>query len=126
MSRNDNIKFLENKKQGFKRTNSSNKYRSEMTTQPKNNNLDYLIDPTLRSINRLFVLSFRNGNNDATRGSFDKYYMSLVEIKDFNALIDTKPFNNQPVKRNKKRMKSLSTCREMITIQQDLLDISDH
>ena len=73
LSRNDNIKFLENKKQGFKRTNSSNKYRSEMTTQPKNNNLDYLIDPTLRNINRLFVLSFRNGNNDATRGSFDKY-----------------------------------------------------
>ena len=31
----DNIKFLENIKQGFKRTISWNKYRSEITTQPK-------------------------------------------------------------------------------------------
>ena len=26
------------------------------------------------------------------------YYMPLVEIKDFDALIDNKPFFNQPVK----------------------------
>ena len=89
---NDNIKFLENIKQGYKRTISWNKYRSEITTQPKNNNLDYLIDPTFRSINRLFVLSFKNGNNDPTRDSFNKYCMALVEIKDFNALIDRKSF----------------------------------
>ena len=50
-------------------------YRSEITTQTKNNNLDYLIDPTFADINRLFVLSFKNGDNDATRNSFDKYYM---------------------------------------------------
>ena len=56
LSINDNIKFLENIKQGFKRTISWNKYRSEITTYPKNNNLDYLIDPTFRNINRLFVL----------------------------------------------------------------------
>ena len=35
LSINDNIKFLENIKQGFKRTISWNKYRSEITTQPK-------------------------------------------------------------------------------------------
>ena len=40
----------------------------------------------------MFVLSFKNGNNDPTRDPFDKYYMPLVEIKDFNALIDNKPF----------------------------------
>ena len=50
-------------------------YRSEITTQTKNNNLDYLIDPTFANINRLFVLSFKNGDNDPTRNSFDKYYM---------------------------------------------------
>ena len=53
---NDNMKFLENVKQVLKRTISWNKYRSEITTQPKNNNLDYLTDPTLRNVNRLFVL----------------------------------------------------------------------
>ena len=35
LSINGNIKFLENIKQGFKRTISWNNYRSEITTQPK-------------------------------------------------------------------------------------------
>ena len=98
LSINDNIKFLENIKQGFKRTISWSKYRSEITIQPKNNNLDYRIDPKFRNINRLLVLSFKNGNDDPMRLSFDKYCMPLVEIKDFNALIDNKPFFDQLVK----------------------------
>ena len=93
----DNIKFLEDLKQGFKRTISWNKYRSEITTQT-NKNLDYLIDLTFRNINRWFVISFRKGNNDPTRNYFNKYYMLLVGIKDFNALIDHKPFFEQLVK----------------------------
>ena len=46
----------------------------------------------------MFVVSFKNSNNDLTRDSCDKYYMPLVEIKDFDALIDNKPFFYQPVK----------------------------
>ena len=44
----------------------------------------------------------KSGNDDLTRDSFDKYYMPLVEIKDFNALIDNKPFFDQPVKNKQK------------------------
>ena len=80
LSINDNIKFLESIKLGFKRTTFWNKYKSKITTQPKVNNLDYMIDPTFRNITRLFVLSFKNGNDDPT-DSFDKYYMPLVKIK---------------------------------------------
>ena len=47
LSINDNIKFLENVKQGLKRTISWNKYRSEVTTQTINNNLDYLMNARL-------------------------------------------------------------------------------
>ena len=94
---NNNIKLLENIKPRSKRTISWNKYRSEITTQPKNNNLDYLIDPIFRNIHRLFVLSFKNGDDGLTRDLFDKYYMPLLEIKDFNSLIDNKPFFDQPV-----------------------------
>ena len=75
-STNDNIKFLENVLQGFKRTISSNKYQSEIVTQTKDNNLDYLIDPTCSNINRLFVLSFKNGNDDSTIDCFDDYKCS--------------------------------------------------
>ena len=62
LSSNDNLKFLEKIKQGFKITISWNKCRSEITTQPKKNNLHYLIDLTFRNINRLFVLAFKKGN----------------------------------------------------------------
>ena len=96
---NYNIKFLENIKQGFKRTISWNNFRSEITTQPKKNNMDYLIDSTFVNINKLFALSLKNSNDDPTRDSFDEYYMPSVEIKDFNALIDNKQFFDQAVKK---------------------------
>ena len=77
--------------------------------------MDYLIDLTFRNINRLFVLSFKNGNDDPTRYSLDKYYMPLVEIKEFNALIDNNQFFDLPVKkRSRKPMKNLSKCQEIM------------
>ena len=44
--------------------------------------------------------------------------MPLVEIKDFNALIDNKPIFDQ-LKTNKKRMKNVM-CQKVITIQQEI------
>ena len=58
-----------------------------------------MIDPTWRDINRLFVLSIKNGDNDCARNCFNKYYMPLVEIKDFNALDGNEPFFDQPLKK---------------------------
>ena len=46
LSKENDIKLLEQLKLGFKRTIKWNKYRSQMTIQPKNRNLNYLIDPT--------------------------------------------------------------------------------
>ena len=66
-----------------------------MSNQTKNNNLNYLIDPIFTNVNRLFVLSFENKDD---RTSFSKYYVIKVEIKDFNVLIDGKPFFEIPVK----------------------------
>ena len=56
LSINDNIEFLENIKQEFKRRIFWDKYRSEIATQTENNNFDYLLDPTFSNFNRLFVL----------------------------------------------------------------------
>ena len=91
---NDN-KHLQQLKTGFQRTIKWNKYRSEMSNQTKNNNLNYLIDPTFTNVNRSFVLTFKN---EGDRTSFSKYYASKVEIKDFNVLIDGKPFFEIPTK----------------------------
>ena len=62
-------KPLEQLKPGFKRIIKWNKYRSEITNQTKNNNLNYLIDPKFTKLNRLFVSSFENEND---RTSFSK------------------------------------------------------
>ena len=67
-----------------------------MSNQDKNNNLNYLIDPTFTKVNSLFVLSFENEEN---RTCFGEYYTPTVEIKDFNILIDEKSFFEIPVKK---------------------------
>ena len=59
---------------------SWNKNRSKMQHNPqsKSNNLNYMIDPTLMNINRLFVFSFKIRDDYPTRNSCDKYYMPLA------------------------------------------------
>ena len=49
LSNKNDTKPLEQLKSGFKRTIKWNKYRSQITVQPQNNNLNYLIDPTFAS-----------------------------------------------------------------------------
>ena len=68
---------------------------SQMSNQTANNNLNYLIDPTFNNVNRLFVLSFEN---EEDRTSFSNYYLPKAEIKDYNVMIDGKPFFEIPVK----------------------------
>ena len=68
LSINNNIKFLEKFKRGFKKAALWRQYRSQITTQQQqqhnSNNLDYLIDAAFRNIYRLFVLSFKDSNDD--------------------------------------------------------------
>ena len=52
------------------------------------------------------------------RDSFDKYYMSLVKIKDFNALIDSKLFFDQPVKNKQEAYEKPIEISGNMTIQQ--------
>ena len=98
LSKENDIKLLEQLKSGFKRTIKWNKYRSQMTIEPQNNNLNYLIDPTFTNVNRLFVLSFSRNTNTDSRYSYSNYYAPKVEVKDFNVLIDGKSFSDFPVK----------------------------
>ena len=102
LSKENDTMLLENLKSGFKKTIKWNKYRSQMTIQNNNNNLNYLIDPTFTSVNTLFVLSFESieGNNVKKdyRDSFSHYYVPNIQIKDYNVLIDGKSFFNLSVK----------------------------
>ena len=70
LSKENDRKLLEQLKTGFKRTLKWNKYRSQITIQPQNNNLNYLIDTTFTNFNRLFVLSFTRDKAGDNRDSF--------------------------------------------------------
>ena len=53
---NDN-KLLEQLETGFKRIIKWDKYRSETSNHPKNNNLNYLIHPIFTNVNSPFIVS---------------------------------------------------------------------
>ena len=46
----------------------------------------------------MFVLLFKNSDDDPTKNSFEEYYMPFIEIKTFNGLVENKPYFNQSVK----------------------------
>ena len=102
LSAENNNKLLEQLKSGFKRSIKWNKYMSQMSNQNKNNNLNYLIDPTVSNVNRFFVLSFENEDD---RTSYYKYYMPSVKIKDYNVLIDGNAFFELPVKKYRRNLR---------------------
>ena len=89
LSKDDEIKLLTNLKSGFKREIIWNKYRSQMTTEAINNNLNILIDPTFTNVNRLFVLAYQNADD---RQLFSQFYLPNVMVKDYNVIIDKLAF----------------------------------
>ena len=95
LSKDDEIKLLTNLKSRFKREIIWNKYRSQMTTEAINNNLNILIDPTFTNVNRLFVLAYQNVDD---RQSYDEFYLPKVMIKGYNVIIDKLAFFDLPIK----------------------------
>ena len=91
----DEIKLLTNLKSLFTREIIWNKYRSQMTTEAIDNNLNILIDPTFTNVNRLFVLAYQNVDD---RQSFSQFYLPRVMVKDFNVIIDKLAFFDLPIK----------------------------
>ena len=95
LSKDDEIKLLTNLKSGFKREIIWNKYRSQMTAEAINNNLNILIDPTFTNVNRLFVLAYQNADDIQ---SFSQFYLPNVMVQDYNVIIDKLAFFDLPIK----------------------------
>ena len=129
LSKENEIKLLEQLKSGFKRTIKWKKYRSQMSIQSNNNNLNYLIDLILTNVNRLFVLLFKrteeNNVKKDYRDSFSYYYVPNVEIKDFNVLINGKSFFDLPVKNKEEAYeKFIDMCNNNDYTTGNLLDFA--
>ena len=98
LSAQENTKFLQQLKSGFKTVINWNKYLSKPELLAQNPNLNHLVEPSFQGVNRLFVLAFEN---DDDRISDDEYYLPTVEIKDYNIVINGENFFDQPIKNNK-------------------------
>ena len=98
LSTQENTKFFQQLKSGFKRVINWNKYLSKPESLAQNPNLNHLVEPSFQGVNRLFVLAFEN---DDDRTSSDECYLPIVEIKDYNIMINGENFFDQPIKNNK-------------------------
>ena len=98
LSTQENTKFLQQLKSGFKRVINWNKYLSKPELLAQNPNLNHLVERSFQGVNRLFVLAFENDDN---RTSDEQYYLPTVEIKDYNIMINGENFFDQPIKNNK-------------------------
>ena len=97
----------------LKRTVNQNKCQSKLTDQEQNRYFEYLINPSFRRVNRLFVLLFENRTD---RKVHTKYYIPKVEIKDFNVIDDGKNVFDKPIKN------ALETCDNIRKIATDQID----
>ena len=71
----ENTKFLQQLKSGFKRVINWNKYLSKPELLAQNPNLNHLVEPSFQGVNRLFLLAFENDND---RTSDDEYYLPTL------------------------------------------------
>ena len=90
LSTQENTKFFQQLKSGFKRV------KPELLAQ--NPNLNHLVEPGFQGVNRPFVLAFEGDNN---RTAHNSYYLPTVEIKGCNIMINGENFFDQPIKNNK-------------------------
>ena len=54
-----------------------------------------MIDPSFQEVNRLFVLSFENEDDQE---SYSKYYLPTIKIRDYNVTIDERNYFDWPIK----------------------------
>ena len=113
LSTQNNARLLEQLKSCFKRTINWNKCKAKVSTDNVNQYLDYLIDPSLQGVNRLFVLPFEN---KAQKTSDKRYYIPTREIKSCNVMIDEQNFLYQPIRNN---LITYDNIRKVLTSQGD-------
>ena len=98
LSTQENTKFLQQLKSGFKRVINWNKFLSKSGLLAQNPNFNHLVQPSFQGVNRLFVLAFEG---DAQRTPHEAYYLPNVEIKNYNIMINGENIFDRPIKNNK-------------------------
>ena len=124
LSTKENENLIKQLDGGFKRSVDWNEYKSKIETKAADNNnvTRFTLDASFQGVNRLFILAFGNtkndNNNKVERDSHRKYFLSRVNITNYNVLIDGRIFMiNQLMIKSKSIMKleKLREEKEIIT-----------
>ena len=88
--------------EGFKRSVYWNECKSKIETKTADNNnvTRFPLDASFQGVNRLFVLASdntNNGDNKVERDIHRKYFLPRVDITNYNVLIDSRNFYDQPI-----------------------------
>ena len=136
LSTKDNVNLTKQLNKGFKRSVYWNEYKSKIETKDLDNDniTRFPLDASFQGVNRLFVLVFNNTSqnvannpinnspNSVQRDSYGKYFLPRVDITNYNVLIDSRNFYDQPMNDQSKSMMKLERLqqeKEMST-QQDV------
>ena len=102
LSTKDNVKLTKQLNEGFKRSVYWNDYKPKIETKTADNNnvTRFPLKASFQGVNILFVLVFNNTNNNdnkVERDSHRKYFLPIVNITNYNVLIDGRNFHDQPI-----------------------------
>ena len=111
LSSKDNAKLVKLLEEWFNRHVYWNEYQTKIKTEDLDNNnpTKLFLDLSFQEVKRLFVLAFNNTivgvdnnpiNNTANivkRNSHTKYFLPIVNITNYNVLIDGRNFCDQPI-----------------------------
>ena len=102
LSAKDNINFIKQQNEGFKRSAYWNEYKSDVSTQTADliNAKRFQLDPYFQGVNRLFVLAFSDNEADknrATRDGHRRYFVPRIDINNCNFVIDGRNFYDNPI-----------------------------
>ena len=107
LSKEDNEDFIEQQNKGFQRSIYWNEYK----TKERNKNADanvfkYInLDPSFQGVNRLFVMAYNIANGQPTRNGRQKYYLSRIDLKNYNVIIDGR--NDNPIESDIEKYRGL-------------------
>ena len=102
LSTNNTVNLTKQLNEGFKRSVYWNEFKSKIETKPANDQTltRFLLDASFQGVNRLFVLTFNDDNNDTNkveRENHRKHFLPRVDITKYNVLINGRNFYDQPI-----------------------------
>ena len=111
LSSTDNVKRVKLLEEGLKRPVYWNENQTKIKTRDldDNNLTRFLLDDSFQGVRRLFVLAFNNNtvdnpknlisnsNKRVERDSHTKYFLSRLNVTNYNVVIDGRNFYDQPI-----------------------------